>query len=115
MGNLSKNRWGLELARGMYAVAHHPRGGSVSGIITRIAVQPGYGKRASLDNATSVGVDDVFKAERFVIEERAPKEWHSVFPSTLAEHSQPHGSLKAARDHIKAVRPNAKPQVRRLT
>lgn len=113
MGNLSKNRWGLELARGMYAVAHHPRGGSISSIITRIAVQPGYGKRVSLDNATSVGVDDVFKAERIVIEKRQPNQWHSVFPSVLAEHNQQHGTLKAARDHIKTVRPSAKPQVRR--
>lgn len=113
MGNLSKNRWGLELARGMYAVAHHPRGGTVSGIITRIAVMPGYGKRVSLDSASSVGIDDVFKAEGFVIEERQPKQWHSVFPSVLAEHNQQHGTLRAARDHIKAVRPSAKPQVRR--
>lgn len=54
-----QNRFGLEVSRGMFAVAHHPRGGHTSGIVTKLARMPGYGWRATLDGATSVSVDDI--------------------------------------------------------
>jgi hypothetical protein len=54
-----KNRFGLEISRGMRVTAAHPRGGDIVGRVSKLARMPAYGWRATLDNAQSVGIDDI--------------------------------------------------------
>lgn len=53
-----KNRYGFEVRRGAVVRAHLPRGGSVHGVVTALRRMPGYGWRATVDNAHTVSVDD---------------------------------------------------------
>jgi hypothetical protein len=53
------NRWNLEFAKGDKVRAHHPRGGTISGTVSRIYKMQGYGRRVDFAEGNSVGVDDV--------------------------------------------------------
>lgn len=59
-----KNRFNLDIARGMDVVANHPRGGDVHGTVTKLARMAGYGWRATLDSGMSVALDDIKSADR---------------------------------------------------
>ena len=60
---MATNRWGIDVRKDAYVTCHHPRGGAVSGRVTRIYTMQGYGKRIDLDGGGSFGLDDVFKVE----------------------------------------------------
>lgn len=57
------NRWGTDVRKGTRVSAHHPRGGTITGSVTRLYTMSGYGKRVDLDTGYSIGLDDVFKTE----------------------------------------------------
>jgi hypothetical protein len=57
------NRWGTDVTKGAYVVAHHPRGGVISGKVERIYRMAGYGPQCTLDTGHSCGVDDVIRVK----------------------------------------------------
>lgn len=54
------NRWNIDVRKGARVSAHHPRGGTISGKVTRMYTLRGYGKRVVLDSGYSVSIDDVY-------------------------------------------------------
>lgn len=58
------NRWGKTIRVGDAVTAHHPRGGSITGKVTKIARMSGYGIRATLDSGHSIGIDDAHSIVR---------------------------------------------------
>lgn len=58
------NRWGVNIRRGQRVSAHHPRGGSIEGTVTRVHRMQGYGLRAALDNGSDISIDDVYKVHK---------------------------------------------------
>ncbi len=76
-----KNRWNIEVSKGAKVSAHHPRGGTVAGYVTRLYTMQGYGKRVDLHNGHSLGIDDVFKVYEGI--EALPDEWRAIL-GTLA-------------------------------
>lgn len=54
-----QNRFGIEVRTGRHVIANHPRGGLVSGTITKVARMPSYGWRCTIDGGVSVALDDV--------------------------------------------------------
>ena len=54
-----RNRWGIELKRGLFVTCNHPRGGKESGVIKGFERISGYGWRVILDSGFSAGIDDV--------------------------------------------------------
>jgi len=76
-----KNRWNVEICNGAKVEAHHPRGGSCGGCITRLYTLQGYGKRATLDTGFDVSIDDIFKVHEGIA--ALPDTWRAIF-GTLA-------------------------------
>jgi hypothetical protein len=58
------NRFGTIVRKGGKVTAHHPRGGTISGIVTRCYILKGYGRRIDLDTGYSVSIDDVIPANK---------------------------------------------------
>lgn len=58
-----RNRWGRLVRVGSFVTASHPRGGEISGTVTKLSRMSGYGIRAQLDTGYSVSVDDIRKAK----------------------------------------------------
>ena len=56
-----RNRWGVDVKRGQWAWAHHPRGGVIEGRVIKIENEPGRGRVVTLDSGYSVALDDVSK------------------------------------------------------
>lgn len=56
-----KNRFGIEIKRGMRVTYHHPRGGTETGTVLHVSHAKHIG-RVSLDSGASCGVDDVIEA-----------------------------------------------------
>lgn len=58
-----RNRWGVEVKRGHWIMAHGPRGGTVEGRVEKVETRGefarAYGARVVLDTGSTVGVDDV--------------------------------------------------------
>lgn len=54
-----RNRWGIEIKKGYYVFAHHPRGGMIEGKAQVIDREPGRGYVITLDSGYTVAADDV--------------------------------------------------------
>lgn len=54
-----RNRWGVEIKRGYYVFAHHPRGGMIEGRVLAIDRESGRGVVLTLDSGATVSADDV--------------------------------------------------------
>jgi hypothetical protein len=52
-----RNRFGIEIKKGFYVYAHHPRGGTIEGRVEKI--ERGAGGRITLDSGYSIAPDDV--------------------------------------------------------
>jgi hypothetical protein len=57
-----KNRFGIEVKRGMRVTCAHPRGGHESGTVVRVAQEQAYGWRATMDSGMSCALDDISEA-----------------------------------------------------
>jgi len=57
-----RNRWGIDVRKGMIVKAHHPRGGVIAGTVKAVTRMSGYGYRATLNEGYSVGLDDIYEA-----------------------------------------------------
>lgn len=62
-----RNRWGIELKRGLQVTCHHPRGGKEQGTIASFHRMSVYGWRVVLDTGFSAGIDDVCEARNVVV------------------------------------------------
>lgn len=54
-----KNRWNIDIKRGMSVTAHHPRSGTIDGTIVKLEKEGVYGWVASLDSGYTVSIDDI--------------------------------------------------------
>ena len=62
-----RNRWGIELKRGLQVTCNHPRGGKESGVIKGFERISGYGWRVILDSAFSASIDDVIEPRNVIV------------------------------------------------
>lgn len=62
-----RNRWGIELKRGLFVTCNHPRGGKESGVIKGFERISGYGWRVILDSGFSAGIDDVGETHEIIV------------------------------------------------
>lgn len=58
--NSTGNRWGVEVKRGYYAWAHHPRGGNIEGRIARVVRERG-GSYVVFESGQTATLDDVYQ------------------------------------------------------
>ncbi len=79
-----QNRFDIDVRKGAKVRAHHPRGGTISGVVTRLYAMQGYGKRVELDTGYSVALDDVCEIIQAIA---IPDEWRPVI-GTLAHNRQ---------------------------
>lgn len=56
------NRWNKDIRKGMHVLAHHPRGGHITGVVASFDTMKGYGKQAKLANGAACGLDDIIEA-----------------------------------------------------
>lgn len=54
---MMRNRWGVEIKKGNWVLAHHPRGGTIEGRI--VSIERGGERRITLDTGYSIAPDDV--------------------------------------------------------
>ncbi len=58
-----KNRFGINVVRGMDATIHHPRGGTVTKTVANLYRMQGYGMRIKLVGGATASIDDVIECK----------------------------------------------------